>query len=41
MSFALPDNRRTEPFMVKIVIGVLAAFVIAVGGYFGFEYYAQ
>ncbi|MEA2879536.1 MAG: hypothetical protein QOF14_4732 [Hyphomicrobiales bacterium] len=27
--------------MVKIVIGVLAALVIAVGGYFGFEYYLQ
>ncbi len=27
--------------MVKIVIGVLAALAIAVGGYFGFEYYLQ
>jgi hypothetical protein len=41
MAFAPPDNRRTEPFMVKIVIGVLAALAIAVGGYFGFEYYLQ
>jgi hypothetical protein len=32
MAFAPPDNRRTEPFMVKIVIGVLAALAIAVGG---------
>jgi len=41
MAFTPPDNRRTEPFMVKIVIGVLAALAIAVGGYFGFEYYVQ
>jgi len=41
MAFTPPDNRRTEPFMVKIVIGVLAAIAIAVGGYFGFEYYVQ
>jgi hypothetical protein len=41
MAFAPPDNRRTEPFMVKIVIGLLAALAIAVGGYFGFEHYVQ
>jgi hypothetical protein len=41
MAFTPPDNRRTEPSMLKIVIGVLAALAIAVGGYFGFEYYVQ
>jgi hypothetical protein len=41
MAFASPDNRGTEPFMVKIAVGVLAALVVAVGGYFGFEYYVQ
>src|SRR5437016_5051666 len=41
MAFTPPDNRRTEPVMVKIVIDVLAALVIALGGYFGVEYYLQ
>ena len=27
--------------MVKIAVGVLAALAIAVGGYFGFEFYVQ
>ncbi len=42
MAFAPPDNRRTEPLgMMKVVIGVLAAAVIALGGYFGTEFYIQ
>jgi hypothetical protein len=42
MAFKPPDNRRTEPqSMMKLIIGVLAALVLAAGGYFGFEFYVQ
>ena len=27
--------------MVKVLVGLAAAVVIAVGGYFGFEFYTQ
>jgi hypothetical protein len=42
MAFKPPDNRRTEPqSMMKLIIGLLAALVLAAGGYFGFEFYLQ
>jgi hypothetical protein len=42
MAFKPPDNRRTEPqSMMKLIIGLLAALVLAAGGYFGFEFYVQ
>src|SRR4051812_35511844 len=42
MAFWLPHNRQTElERMRKILIGLLAAAVIAAGGLFGFQYYLQ
>lgn len=40
MAFAQPDNDGAR-LMVKILGGLLAALLIAAGGFFGFEFYVQ